>query len=127
MRSAPLTIFFDGGARPNPGTIEIAIVTGGRATIRENVGHGGNADAEWRALLLAIEAARACGAQDVILIGDARQVVLQARGDWPCRRPADRAYHAEFVAIAAGITRVRVRHVARTKNLAGIALQARHR
>ena len=29
-----MTLYFDGGARPNPGRMEIAVVTGGRSHIR---------------------------------------------------------------------------------------------
>ncbi|MCP3734747.1 reverse transcriptase-like protein [Sphingomonas sp. RP10(2022)] len=125
-RSARMTLHFDGGARPNPGRMEIAVVTGGRAHIRDDVGEGDNCTAEWMALRYAVEIALAAGARDVLLVGDARTIVEQALGNWRCRSPQLQPHLAAYRAAIAGIARVHVRHVPRSKNLAGIALAARH-
>ncbi len=122
-----MKIWFDGGCRPNPGAIETAVVTGGRVWHRADHGHGDNNDAEWLALLDALALARELGLTDLVLLGDAVMVVGQARGSAP-RVPARfRAYCARFAELAAGFDRVRVRHVGRAQNLAGIALESRHR
>ena len=121
-----MKIWFDGGCRPNPGVIETAVVTGGRLWHRVDHGHGDNNDADWLALLDAMAVARALGLGDVVLLGDAVMVVDQARGRTR-RVPARfRGYLARFHDAAAGFARVRVRHVARGHNLAGIALQTGH-
>ena len=70
-----LKIFFDGGCRPNPGPIEIAVVTAGRTVILRDLGTGTSADAEWLALLHAFEVARSLGRSDYILLGDSANVV----------------------------------------------------
>ncbi|KUR78082.1 reverse transcriptase-like protein [Novosphingobium sp. FSW06-99] len=121
-----MKIWFDGGCRPNPGVIETAVVTGGRVWHRGDHGQGDNNDAEWLALLDAIAVARDLGLRDVVLLGDAVMVVDQASGR--ARRVPERfrGYLARFRALAAGFARVRVRHVARAHNLAGIALQKGH-
>lgn len=121
-----MTLYFDGGARPNPGRMETAVVVGGRAVIRDDWGEGDNCTAEWLALLHAVEIARAAGAQDVLLIGDALSVVEQARGTWRPRSPQMQAHLAAFRAAAAPLAQVTVRHVGRSKNLAGFALARRH-
>jgi ribonuclease HI len=120
-------IWFDGGCRPNPGVIETAVVAGGRVWHRDDHGLGDNNDAEWLALLDAIGVARDLGLADIVLLGDAVMVVDQARGGSRRVPPRFRAYLLRFEAIAAGFARVRVRHVGRAHNLAGIALESRRR
>ncbi len=120
-------IWFDGGARPNPGPIETAVVTGGRVWHRDDHAAGDNNDAEWLALLDALAVAHDLGLGDVVLIGDAATVVDHARGRMRRVAPRFRAYLARFDALAAGFARVRLRHVGRAQNLAGIALESRRR
>ena len=120
-------IFFDGGCRPNPGLMETAVVVRGTVHVRHAIGHGDNSDAEWLALLHAVEVARALDLGDIEFVGDSALVVTQATGAAKCRSPALRAHLEAFRAATAGMARVRLRRVNRAKNLAGIALAARHR
>lgn len=122
MQDGRLRIFFDGGCRPNPGAMELAVVARGVTYYRSDLGHGTNNDAEWMALIHGLEIARLLGGRDIDLIGDAALVVNQAMGIWKCRGADFQAHLAVFRASAALFTRVRVRHVKRSKNLAGIAL-----
>jgi len=117
-------IYFDGGARPNPGTMEIAVVAGGAADIDRDAGQGGSMDAEWRALIAALRLAQARGLTDFVLLGDAAAVVAQANGAVRARGGAE-AHLAEFRALAGDGPMPRVRYVKRTQNLAGIALARR--
>ena len=118
-----LKIFFDGGCRPNPGLIEIAVVAAGRTEVRRNLGTGTSADAEWLVLLHAVEVARSLGRADYVLLGDSANVVAQANGLTPCRGDALRHLQA-FRALTAVAGPPRIRRVKRTQNLAGIALAA---
>lgn len=127
LRPARLKLYVDGGCRPNPGMMETAVVARGVADHRDAIGHGTNTDAEWLALIHALEFAAGLGATDVELLGDSAGVIEQAKGVLPCRTPALRAHHARFTALAAGFTSVRVRRIPRSRNLAGIALAARRR
>src|SRR3546814_19142058 len=61
MTSRRTKIYFDGGCRPNPGPMEIAVVTGGVAAIDRDIGVGSNLDAEWLALIAALRLARVRG------------------------------------------------------------------
>ena len=118
-----MKIWFDGGCRPNPGPISTAVFAGDKAHIRHDHAPGDNADAEWLAALDALARAVRLGLTDVILIGDSRMVIDQASGRTP-RVPARFAAHlAQFQALAATFTRLRLRHVWRSHNLAGIALE----
>ena len=122
-----MKIFFDGGCRPNPGPMETAVVAGGVADHRPSVGHGTSLEAEWLALFHALDVAHQRGVRDVILLGDAAQLVALASGRAKARSERDRDRVERFREAARGFDRVRLRHVKRTQNLAGIALAGRDR
>jgi len=122
----PIKLFFDGGCRPNPGKIEGAVVRKGVVHYRHDLGTGDNSDAEWLAAIQALEIAADHGDRDVVLLGDSTVVVTQANGRAPCRSAALKAYRARFAEIALGFDRVRLRHIGRAQNLAGIALARLH-
>jgi ribonuclease HI len=121
-----MILYFDGGARPNPGRMEIAVVTGGRSYIRDDVGEGDNCTAEWLALRYAADIALAAAAADVVFVGDAKTIVEQALGRWTCRNAQLRPHLVAYRQAVAAIPRVHLRHVRRAKNLAGYALSQRH-
>lgn len=123
VKHAAVKIYFDGGCRPNPGPVETGVVVGGRLYLRDDHGQGDSHDAEWLALLEAVALARDLGLCDVVLLGDSASVVAQASGRAP-RVPARfDAYRARLADLAAGLDRLRIRHVGRKQNLAGIALE----
>jgi ribonuclease HI len=118
-----MKIWFDGGCRPNPGVIRTAVVTAGRTWYRTDHGPGDNNDAEWLALLDAVALARELGLTEVVLLGDSAMVVGHARGTARRVPPRFGVYLARFHQGIAGFDRVRVRHIGRAQNLAGIALE----
>jgi ribonuclease HI len=120
-----LKLFFDGGCRPNPGPIEVAIVTQGQVWFHDDLGHGTHNDAEWLALIHALMLAQSLGVEACELIGDAAMVVDQANGVGRCPR-ALRHHLDRFGALAASGPPLRVRWTGRSKNLAGIVLARRH-
>ena len=126
MSKQRLKVFFDGGCRPNPGRIEVAVVARGVSYFFGDLGEGSNTDAEWWALIKALEVARQLGEPDFMLIGDAKVVIDQANGVRKCRGPALQAHLAQFAALAVTTPPQRIRWIARAQNLAGIALAARH-
>ncbi|MFK4875213.1 ribonuclease HI [Novosphingobium sp. ZW T3_23] len=123
-RSRP-KVFFDGGCRPNPGPIEAAAVIRGETHLFDDLGHGGNGDAEWLALIRALELATALGLRDIELIGDALPVVRRANAALERGTPRD-GHEATFLALAATSPPGRIRWIKREQNLAGIALARRH-
>jgi ribonuclease HI len=106
--------------------MEIAVVSRGEAHFRDDLGNGDNNEAEWLALLFAVELAAARRPIDVLFVGDSFLVVQQASGAWPCRSEQLRPYLAAFKDAAAVLPGFRLRHVPRSKNLAGIALARRN-
>jgi ribonuclease HI len=119
-----LRIFFDGGCQPNPGPMQVAVVMGGHSHVKLNIGAGDNNEAEWSALLYAVELAVAAEVPDAVFVGDSRLVIEQARCRWKCRSDHLKPYLAAFQTAAKPIPSVKLRHVHRSKNLAGIALAA---
>ena len=126
MSSRPLKLFFDGGCQPNPGQIEAAVVARGVSYLFDDLGEGSNMDAEWLALIKALELAQQLGERDFVLLGDARAVIAQANGQAKCRGASLQAHYAKFAGLIQPGHRVRIRWIARQQNLAGIALAARH-
>lgn len=122
MRTKPIKIFFDGGCRPNPGQMETAVVMCGITYHRPDCGIGTNNDAEWLALIYAAEIARSIGERAVVMLGDSALVVGQASGTAKCRSPEFRAHLATFQTLAKDFDVIKIRKIARTQNLAGIAL-----
>lgn len=120
-----MKVFFDGGCRPNPGTMEVAVVAAGRTTILPDLGRGTSADAEWLALIHALSIARSLGVPDFVLLGDAADVVAKASGAMRCDAGA-RPHLERFRAGTDPARPPRVRRVKRSQNLAGIALNKRH-
>ncbi|KQS48862.1 MULTISPECIES: reverse transcriptase-like protein [unclassified Sphingomonas] len=121
-----ITLFFDGGCRPNPGPIECAVVRKGVAHYRHDLGNGSNSDAEWLAAIQALEIAARNGDRDITLLGDSTLVVTQANRTARCRSPELEAHRARFMELAVGFERLRIRHIGRAQNLAGIALAKLH-
>jgi ribonuclease HI len=114
-------VYFDGGCRPNPGSIRVAAVVRGIVHVRGDLGAGSSGDAEWLALLHALEVAAAAGERDIILLGDSASVIDQARGI--ARRRIGPALEARFADLVRPFDRLRFRRIKRNQNLAGIALE----
>ncbi|MBD8619830.1 reverse transcriptase-like protein [Sphingomonas sp. CFBP 13728] len=119
-------LFFDGGCRPNPGPIECAVVRKGVTHYRHDLGNGSNSDAEWLAAIHALEVAAMNGDRDITLIGDSTLVVTQAKGTARCCSVELEAHRVTFEQLAIRFDRLRIRHIGRAQNLAGIALAKLH-
>jgi ribonuclease HI len=119
--SERLVVNVDGGARGNPGPAAIAAVaaTPDGKILEEGsevIGTATNNVAEYRALLLGIERARALGAQEVELVGDSELIVRQVQGDYRVKDAALRDLHARVSEALDGFERWSIRHVRREEN-----------
>ncbi|HEY0148489.1 MAG TPA: reverse transcriptase-like protein [Allosphingosinicella sp.] len=123
MADKRLKLFFDGGCRPNPGRVEAAVVARGTSYFFDDLGIGTSSDAEWLALLAALGVAHSLGVAEFDLIGDCANVIAQARGEAPCRSRSCLEHRERLQ--AASVQPRRIRWIARTQNLAGIALERR--
>jgi ribonuclease HI len=122
-RSRRLVVNVDGGARGNPGPAAIAAVLATAdgevlEEIGETIGQATNNVAEYRALLLGIERARASGAAELDLVGDSELVVRQVKGEYKVKDPGLRELHSQVRAALANFERWSIRHVRREHNAA---------
>ena len=117
----------DGGARGNPGPAAIAaVVTTPEGepveSVGEAIGRATNNVAEYRALLLGIERARALGASELDLVGDSELVVKQIKGEYRVKDGGLRPLHAEVRRALEPFERWSIRHVRREQNADADAL-----
>jgi len=122
-----LTVNVDGGARGNPGPAAAACVvrSQGGEVLDEHaqlLGVATNNVAEYRALLLGLERARALGADEVEVIGDSELIAKQVQGDYKVRHEAMRPLHREAMAALEGFERWSIRTVPRAQNAEADAL-----
>jgi ribonuclease HI len=119
--SERLVVHVDGGARGNPGPAAIAAVLADPAgeVLEERsaaIGRATNNVAEYQALLLGIEHARALGARELELVGDSELIARQVRGEYRVKDAALRELHAQVKAALAGFDRWSIRNVPREDN-----------
>ncbi|MFP8953949.1 ribonuclease HI [Natrialbaceae archaeon A-arb3/5] len=84
-------VYFDGGARGNPGPAGIGwvIVTGDGIAAEGNdrIGRATNNQAEYEALIAALEAASEYGYDELHIRGDSELIVKQVRGEYDTNNP----------------------------------------
>lgn len=123
MPETAIKIYFDGGHRPQG--MELAVVLRGAAQRRFLPDQGSAMEAEWRALIWAVETAIAEKITRPLLLGDALGVIQQASGK--VRVPSAYAeFFASFQMLHETCPALTLRHVKRKQNLAGNALEAHH-
>lgn len=105
--------------------MEAAVVVRGAVHLFDDLGFGTNSDAEWMALICALELSQSMGLTNVELIGDAIEIVQQANIAIKNSQTVQ-GHAAKVRALAATLPLTRIRWIKREQNLAGIALAARH-
>jgi ribonuclease HI len=122
-----LVVNVDGGARGNPGPAAIAAVAStpdGEVVAErgEAIGEATNNIAEYQAVLLGIELARALEATELELIGDSELVVRQIQGSYKVKQDHLRPLHARVLRELMDFDSWSIRHVRRDENAAADAL-----
>ena len=117
----------DGGARGNPGpAAAAAVLSSPDGEVLESrgelIGKATNNVAEYRAMLLGIELAKARGADEVELIGDSELIVRQIRGEWKIKNEPLRELRSEVVKALGDFDSWKVDNVPRERNEAADAL-----
>jgi ribonuclease HI len=116
-----LVVNVEGGARGNPGPAAIAAVVStpdGQIVEQhgEAIGEATNNVAEYRALLLGIERAKALGATELELVGDSELVVKQVLGDYRVKDAGLRPLFLQAMGALRELERWSIRHVRREQN-----------
>ncbi|MCR4278783.1 MAG: reverse transcriptase-like protein [bacterium] len=117
-----LIAYTDGGARNNPGPAGIGIVimdadTGEHLEEHaEYIGETTNNQAEYRAVIHALERAVALGAKSFELRTDSKLVVEQMNGNWKVKEPGIMLRVVEARGICRQLSSCRFKHVPRAQN-----------
>lgn len=123
-----LVVRTDGGSRGNPGPAGIGVVLE-RAETKEvlethavYLGVTTNNQAEYKAVLLALERAEALGATEVEVVADSELLVKQANGEYRVKNPGLQPLFARLKMLEQAFHRVTYTHVRRAYNKAADAL-----
>jgi ribonuclease HI len=116
-----VVVHIDGGARGNPGPAAAAcVITSARGELLGEytrlLGSATNNVAEYRAVLLGLQHARALGASEVEMIGDSELIARQLTGAYKVKHEAMRELYREATAALAGFQRWSIRSVPRAQN-----------
>ncbi len=127
LNTNKLTIFTDGAARGNPGPAAIGVVIKDDkgslvASISRCLGVTTNNQAEYRAIIAALEKAVSLGAKQVSLCSDSELVVKQINGLYKIKHAALRPLYTEVVKLTGSLESFNIAHIPREKNTAADAL-----
>lgn len=116
-----LLIHTDGASRGNPGQAAIGATIKdeqGRllATVARRIGLATNNQAEYRAVIAALEEAIRRGARRVELYSDSELVVKQLKGDYRVKKAALRPLYQSVVRLAGRLDSFRISYIPRSKN-----------
>jgi ribonuclease HI len=122
-----VVLYVDGGARGNPGPSGVGVVItdrDGNELVRANdyIGVATNNAAEYRALLLGLERARALGASEVEIVNDSELVARQVEGRYRVKSADLRPLHAQALRALEAFDRWSIRSVPRAQNEVADAL-----
>jgi ribonuclease HI len=126
-----VTIFTDGAARGNPGPAAIGALIrdeSGKvlATISKCLGTTTNNQAEYCAVIAALEKAVSMGVKQVEIFSDSLLIVEQICGRYKIKHAALRALYQDVVKLTGSLDSFKIAYVPREKNSAadGLANQA---
>jgi ribonuclease HI len=122
-----VVVHVDGGARGNPGPAAAAAVISAPDgeildEIAETIGVATNNVAEYRALLLGLERARALGADEVGVVNDSELIAKQVTGAYKVKHAAMKPLHAQALQALKQFKRWSIRSVPRAQNADADAL-----
>jgi ribonuclease HI len=104
-------IYTDGGSRGNPGPAASAfmslIITGGKEKVlrkmSRRIGNATNNQAEYRAMIMALEWAISRGFRELVLHSDSELLVKQVMGEYAVRSPRVKDLHGRLMDLLRGV------------------------
>ena len=122
MDNKKLIIYTDGGARGNPGPAGIGAIIYGEdkkviAEISEFIGRATNNQAEYRAVIFAIEKAKKLGAQEIDFFLDSELVVKQLNREYKVKNKELAPLFVKIYNACINFEKVTFTHVRREMNV----------
>ena len=115
-----IDIFIDGAARGNPGESGIGVLIkeeGGREReVKKYLGTRTNNQAEYTALITALESAQNHKNQEIRIFTDSLLLANQMNGIWKVRHPEIKELYMRAKGLIEGFSRVTIRHIPREEN-----------
>ncbi len=121
MSTKKLIIYTDGGARGNPGPAGIGAVIYDENNrllkeISEYIGEATNNQAEYRAVIAALEKAHKLGAEEVVFYLDSELVVKQLRGEYRVKNKDLASLFVRVHNLKLNFRKIQFFHIPREKN-----------
>ena len=130
LNTEKVIIYADGAARGNPGPAAIGIVIQDQAgstvaTISRQLGITTNNQAEYQAIIAALEKAVSLGAKNIVLKSDSELVVKQINGLYKIKKTALRPLYQQVVQLIGSLESFTISYIPREQNAAADALANR--
>ena len=121
MNSKQLTIYTDGAARGNPGPASIGAIIKDEqgkliTTISRRIGSTTNNQAEYRAIIAALEKVVTLGAGTVVLNSDSELIVRQINGKYRVKNASLKPLHQKVKQLISLLEDFTINHIPRQQN-----------
>lgn len=117
--SKKATLHTDGGARGNPGPAGVGVVLdyqGQQQTFKEAIGEATNNQAEYKAVILGLEKAKAAGAEEVDVFLDSELVQQQLSQQYKVKNQGLQPLFVQAWNLSTAFKKVKYIHVRRSDN-----------
>ena len=116
-----VVIHIDGAARGNPGESGIGVLieeeNGGSREVKKYLGTRTNNQAEYTALITALESSREYRNREILIYTDSLLLANQMNGLWKVKHPEIKELYTKARGLIEGFSRVTISHVPREENL----------
>jgi ribonuclease HI len=113
-------VYFDGACHGNPGPASVGyVIVNGDGIVAEGghtIGRATNNQAEYEALVAALEVAVDAGADELVIRGDSQLVVKQVRGEWNTNDPNLRELRVQVHELLRNVDTWSIEHIPREIN-----------
>ena len=121
MNTEKVIIYVDGASRGNPGPAAIAAIVQDEkgkpiASLSRRIGTTTNNEAEYRAIIAALQKAVSLGVREVELKSDSELVVKQLNGSYRVKSAGLKSLYQEVKKLQSFLERLTITHISRRQN-----------
>ena len=121
MRLKKVVIYADGASRGNPGPAAIGVIIKDKqgrliTSISRRIGRATNNQAEYRAIIAALEEATKLGANQVELLSDSELVVRQINGEYRVKKATLKPLYQQVKQLQSQLKGFTITHIPRHQN-----------